>query len=240
MVSARAARMIVGAALLIGATGAGAHEEHRKPEGTTGEPRDQYVFPLAAPGTYRLPAIKPAAGGHVLDEQGRERDLADLMRGRIVILAFVYTRCGDVCPTASSRLAELQDLAAANPGLAGRLRLVTMSFDPEHDTPAVMAEYATQWRSADPKAPEWLYLTAAGQAKLEPILAAYNQPVMPKAEPSASGPLSHILRVFLIDPSGQIRNIYSLDFLDPELVLNDIRTLVLDGEQDDRRISPTR
>ncbi|MEZ0172263.1 SCO family protein [Microvirga sp. TS319] len=246
MIDTCAARMLVCFVLLAGAPGASAHDGHQESPGSQSAgsmvagPSTDYAFPLAEPGTYRLPAIKPAAGGGVLDELGRGHDLAELMRGRISILAFIYTRCGDVCPTASLRLSQLQDLAAGNPGIARRLRLVSMSFDPEHDTPDVMADYAGHWRSVDPNAPEWLYVTTVDQKQLQPILAAYDQPVMPKTEPSSTGPLAHILRVFLIDPSGQVRNIYSLDFLDPELVLNDIRTLILDEEQHDRRMSPTR
>lgn len=228
------------AALLIGAPGAGAHDGHRKPASKFVGPSADYVFPLAEPGTYRLPTVKRAAGGRVLDEHGREHDLAELLSGRISVLAFIYTRCVDICPTASLRLADLQDLAAEHPEVASWLRLVSLSFDPEHDTPEVMAEYAGHWRSSGPGAPEWHYVTAADQAALEPILKAYDQSVMPKPQPSATGSLSHILRVFLVDPSGQIRNIYSLDFLDPELVLNDIRTLIPDLEPDARRRSGMR
>jgi protein SCO1 len=230
-----AARVLVFAALVIGVPGASAHDGHRKSANAADGPRTDYAFPLAEPGTYGLPAIKPAAGGRVLDEHGRERELTELLRGRISLLAFIYTRCGDICPTASLRLAALQDLAAQNPEIASHLRLVSMSFDLEHDTPQVMAEYATHWRSTDPEAPEWEYVAAADRAALEPILKAYDQSVMPKAEPGAIGSLYHILRVFLIDRSGMIRNIYSLDFLDPQLVLNDISTLIIKREQDDRR-----
>ena len=105
-----------------------------------------------------------------------------------------------------------------------------MSFDPDHDTPAAMTEYAAQWRSANPKAPDWPYVTTADRAALEPILEAYDQSVMRKPDSDADGGLYHILRVFLIDASGQIRNIYSLDFLDPDLVLNDIRTVLMDRD----------
>ena len=110
-----------------------------------------------------------------------------------------------------------------------------MSFDPDHDTPAAMAEYAAQWRSADPKAPDWPHVTTADRAALDPILKAYDQSVMRK--PDVDGGLYHILRVFLIDASGRIRNIYSLDFLDPDLVLNDIRTVLMDRDPDGRSAS---
>jgi protein SCO1/2 len=188
-----------------------------------------YAFPLPEPGSYELPPIKKAAAGRVLDENGRPHDLADLLKGRITVLAFIYTRCGDVCPVASLQLSFLQDLAAKEPAIARRMQLLSMSFDPEHDTPAVMAEHAGTWRSQSPNAPAWGFLTARDRETLAPILAAYDQTIGPKPDPkSPFGPIHHIFRGFLIDRSGQIRNIYSLDFLDPKLVLTDIRTLLLE------------
>jgi protein SCO1 len=189
-------------------------------------PADHYVYRLAAPGSYRLPVIKPAAGGVVLDERGGQWDLKNLITGHFTILAFVYTRCADVCPLATMNLAQLRELATRS--YDGRLRLITMSFDPDHDTPQRMAEFAQAWRDPqeDSRVP-WLFLTAPTRASIEPVLAAYNQPIAPKADNKndALGSISHLMRVFLIDDAARIRNIYSPDFLDPRLLLNDLWTL---------------
>jgi cytochrome oxidase Cu insertion factor (SCO1/SenC/PrrC family) len=183
---------------------------------------------LPQPGSYALPPIKAAAGGQVLNEKGELGELRNVIRGRITILAFIYTRCGDICPAATLQIAALQDLAARDPGISRRMQFVSMSFDPDHDTPEVMAEHATHWRSNDVAAPAWLFLTAPGREVLAPILAAYDQTIAPKRDPKApTGPLHHIFRTFLIDRAGTIRNIYSLDFLDPELVMADIKTLLI-------------
>ena len=235
MPSLAIARLVL-ATVLCGATlAAPAHDLHeRKPNtGPATSPRAGYAFALPEPGSYRLPAIRPAAGGGVLDERGRGHDLSDLLQGRITVLAFMYTRCGDLCPTATLQLSLLQDLVAKDQRLAQRMHLVSMSFDPDHDTPRALAEYAASWRSDNPGAPEWHFLTAPDRAALATILAAYGQAVSAKPDPAAAGgPLYHIFRAFLIDASGQIRNIYSLDFLDPDLVLTDIKTLILDQEKD--------
>jgi protein SCO1 len=205
-----------------------AHEGHRHDSAAR---RSAYAFPLAPPGSYRLPPIKAAAGGFVLDESGRGHELADLLREHITLLTFIYTRCGDICPTATLDMSRLQDLAGKDRHLAGRMRLITMSFDPEHDTPEIMREHAAQWRSADPAAPGWLFLTAPNGEALAPVLAAYNQTVARKRDAaSAGGPLHHIFRAFLIDRQGLIRNVYSMDFFDPDLVLNDLRTVLLEYE----------
>jgi protein SCO1 len=181
------------------------------------------VFPIPPPGSYRLPPIKPAARGVVLDEAGQRRDLLDDASG-ITVLALIYTRCGDVCPLAIADMARLQDLATRDPAVARRMRLVSLSFDPEHDTPEVMRSFAAAWRSADPAAPAWAFLTASGRAALAPILAAYGQ----RVDAGPSGALNHVFRAYLIDPEGRVRNIYSLDFFEPALVLADIRTLLLE------------
>lgn len=198
---------------------------HRPPPG----PSQAYAFPLAKPGTYKLPPIKQAAGGKVLDEQGRPRDLIDLLHGQPTLLAFIYTRCGDVCPLATMRMADLRELAAGHPEIAKDLRFVSMSFDPDYDTPTHMAEHAGLWRRPIPGAPDWLFVTAPDRQALQPVLEAYGQTMAPKANPAdPNGPIRHILRVFLIDRAARIRNIYSLDFLDPQLVLNDLATLKLE------------
>jgi cytochrome oxidase Cu insertion factor (SCO1/SenC/PrrC family) len=218
------------AALLAAGPGAAHDAAHvGSIQGRVSGPADNYVFALPEPGTYRLPAIRKAAGGPVLDEDGLPHDLGDLVRGQVSVLAFIYTQCAEVCPTATLRLAQLHDLAAADPAVTARLRLITMSFDPAHDTPEVMREHAAQWRG-DAAGPEWLFLTASDSATLAPILAAYDQTVGPSPDPSdETSQLNHILRVFLIDAQGKVRNIYSLDFLDANLVLGDIRTLLMEG-----------
>jgi cytochrome oxidase Cu insertion factor (SCO1/SenC/PrrC family) len=216
--------------LIAGAPGASGHDagSHSSTRASSG-PSAGYAFPLPQPGSYVLPPIKAAAGGQVLDENGHARELRDVLRERILVLAFIYTRCGDICPAATLQIAALQDLAAREPDISNRMRLVSVSFDPDHDTPEVMAEHATHWRSKELAAPDWKFLTAPGSDALAPILAAYDQTVAPKQDAKApTGPLHHIFRAFLIDRAGAIRNIYSLDFLDPELVMADIRTLLIE------------
>jgi protein SCO1 len=190
-------------------------------------PADSYVYRLAGPGTYQLPAIKPAAGGMVLDERSRPRELKYLLRGHLTILAFIYTRCGDLCPLATMRMAQLKDRAVRS--AVRDLRLITMSFDPDYDTPERMAEFAETWRGAEAgPGSSWLFLTAPSRQAVEPLLSAYGQPLAPRADQDGSGSISHLMRVFLIDDHGLVRNIYSPDFLDPRLLLNDLLTLELE------------
>jgi cytochrome oxidase Cu insertion factor (SCO1/SenC/PrrC family) len=189
-----------------------------------------YDYTAPAPGSYTLPAVKPAADGDVLDSTGRPLRLRELTRGRVTVMSFIYTRCAAAraCPYATGVLMQLHQASSEDPVLARGMRLVSMSFDPSADTPERMAAYATiaQGRSS---AAQWHFLTTRSQGDLQPILEAYGQAVDRKKNPlDPTGPLNHTLRVFLIDRDGNIRNIYSADTLDPRLVLADVRTLLLE------------
>lgn len=184
-----------------------------------------------APGSYVLPVIRAAADGEVIDASGRTLPLHELTRGRVTILSFIYTRCAsaNACPMATGVLRELQQFSRKDPALAGDLRLLSLSFDPANDTPERMAEYAALVDTSAPSA-EWRFLTTASPDQLQPILHAYDQAVDRKDDPAdPTGPLSHTLRVFLIDAAGDIRNIYSAGTLDVRLILADIETLRLEA-----------
>ena len=183
-----------------------------------------------APGTYQLPIIQAAADGVLVDATGKEVSLRELTRGRVTILSFIYTRCASAkaCPMATGVLMDLHELSAAQAEWGKNLRLVSMSFDPEHDTPARMRAYSAL-ASDRPGAAPWHFVTARSETELRPVLAAYGQAVDKKANPAdPTGPLNHTLRVYLIDREGRIRNIYSSGTLDLRLVVADVRTLLLE------------
>lgn len=182
------------------------------------------------PGSYELPVIKPAADGALLDSTGKPTSLRALTRGRVTVLSFIYTRCSDAkaCPYATGVLLELHKHSRSDETLARAMRLVSMSFDPVHDTPERLRALATL-AEAPPPAAEWHFVTAPSREALLPVLDAYGQAVAPKKDPrDPLGPLHHNLRVFLVDAAGRIRNIYSSGTLDARLVLADVRTLMLE------------
>jgi cytochrome oxidase Cu insertion factor (SCO1/SenC/PrrC family) len=189
-----------------------------------------YDYDAPVPGSYPLPVIKPAADGEVLDENGRPHHLLEFTRGRVTVMSFIYTRCAaaKACPYATGVLMQLHKLSTQDPALAAGVRLISMSFDPENDTPERMAGYSSLAQTARPAA-EWRFLTTAASAKLKPILDAYGQAVDRKRNLlDPTGPLNHTLRVFLIDPQGRIRNIYSSGTLDLRLLQADVRTLMME------------
>lgn len=189
----------------------------------------EYDYDVPKPGTYELPVLQPAADGTVLGTNGAPVNLHDLMRGRVVVLSFIYTRCTDpkACMRATGVLSELQRLSRQIPGLADKLLLLTLSFDPAYDSPEVMARYG-RVSLAYGNGAEWLFLTARDHKELTPLLTAYGQRVDKRKQADAHGPYYHPLRVYLIDPRQQVRNIYSFGLLDPRLVATDAQTLLME------------
>src|SRR5215470_3065835 len=194
-------------------------------------PRDsEFDYDPPVPGSYTLPVVKVAADGVLLDTNNKTVNLRDLTHGRVTVLSFIYTRCAapKACPYATGVLSQLHDLTAKDKTLAKNMRLVSISFDPEYDTPQRLATYSENVRE-EKSGCEWRFVTAKSRAELEPIVVAYNQAVDKKANPAdPQGPLYHTLRVYLIDREGRIRNIYSSGTLDPRLVLADVQTLLLE------------
>ncbi|SDW24488.1 cytochrome c peroxidase [Thiocapsa roseopersicina] len=221
-------RIFAAAAVVLLSTLGAAHEPLPPGYGELG-------YALPAPGSYRLPPLGRAADGEVLDTRGETRSLGALLDGRVTVLSFIYQSCHDTsgCPLATTVLHRIRQDTAREPELAERLRLISLSFDPDRDTPEHMAHLAHNFRFVEGGS-DWLFLTTASQEKLQPILDAYGQAMMRERGPDGeeTGDLAHVLRVFLIDSERRIRNIYSPSFLHPDLVLNDVRTLFAEAGPD--------
>jgi protein SCO1/2 len=192
---------------------------------------DELGFVPPAPGTYKLQHIMPSPDGTVLDVDGKARPFSRFATGKITVLSLIYTRCGDGrgCPMASHLLKGLKGRIDHDRGLSERLRFVTLSFDPRNDTPKVMRDYGELYSPRKSGLP-WYFLTTRSARELEPLLAGLGQDVWVAAAGSEAeqGPLPHLLKVFLLDGRGSIREIYTTSFLQPQVVLNDIKTLLLE------------
>ena len=193
------------------------------------EPLPALDFEPPAPGTYTLQRIMAAPDGEVLDLAGRPQRLRQFTRDRITVLGFVYTTCVDPegCPLALRVFDALKRAVDETPGLRRALRLVTLSFDPDHDTPAAMRGYAGD-RPGDDGGVAWYFFTTRSRRALQPLLDGFGQDVRSTTERPgrrSRRELSHVLKVFLLDRAGVVREIYSSTFLHPRTVLNDIEVL---------------
>jgi protein SCO1/2 len=186
----------------------------------------------APPGTYTLQHILSAPEGRVVDVDGKARRFSRFTTGKVTLLSLIYTRCGDGrgCPLASHLMQQLKGDLDNDLGLAQRVRFVSLSFDPANDTPAAMREYAGRYVPAGDRGLPWHFLTTRSRADLRPLLEGFGQDVWKAAEDSGTdaGALPHVLKLFLLDSRGSVREIYSTSFLQQQALLGDIRTLLLE------------
>jgi protein SCO1/2 len=191
-------------------------------------PRMEFVPPPA--GSYKLQKIQRVADAILLDSSGHSVRLSALTRSKITLLTFFYTYCVDPlgCPFAHTTLAALRDRVRADRALAQRVRFVSVSLDPTHDTPEVIASYSKEF-AIDPQF-DWRFLTARRVPDLLPVLDDFGQDVSVEMDANghATRTLHHMLKMFLIDARGEVREIYTLSFLQPQVMFNDIKTLALE------------
>lgn len=202
--------------LAVAALALGAGDEHAAHEAAAG-PR----FEAPPAGSYELPPIRRVGEHALLDEAGQAAPLLAWKPGEASLVSFVYLSCPDACPTATATLAALDAKLAERPALARRVRLVTVSFDPARDTPERMAALR---RALAPRG-RWHFATARSFAALEPVLDDFGQDAAPLPDDPVER-IAHVLKVFLVDGEGRVRNVYSSGFLDVRLLLADLETVL--------------
>lgn len=198
---------------------------------------------LPPPGSYTLQHIMAAPDGRVFDADGKAHRLSALAAGKISLLGLIYTRCADPagCPLTQAVFDRLQREVGAVPDLRHRVQLISLSFDPSHDRPAVLRRYAGRRRDAAHQ-PRWWFLGPGSAADLAALLDGFGQdlrqvgrtaggPGAHRSGPPAGAPahgFAHLSKVFLIDAGGSVREIYSPAFLRPEVLLADLLSLQLE------------
>jgi cytochrome oxidase Cu insertion factor (SCO1/SenC/PrrC family) len=182
-----------------------------------GSPARPAVVATTRQGAAALADIGPAPPVVLSDQAGNPFDLARL-RGKAVLVSFVYTTCGGTCPATTHTLYRVQQ-ALKDAGLwHRRVEFVSISLDPVRDRPDVLAAYA---RVFDADTAAWHFLTGPPEA-VAPVIAAWGMWV----KPGPAGTLDHPSRIFLLDPQGRQREIYSLEFLRPAVVVRDVESVL--------------
>lgn len=192
--------------------------------------RMDFVPPAA--GTYRLQRIMAAPEGLVLDSDGSQRKLSSYTTGKITLFSFIYTYCTDPigCPLAYATFHHLKNSIEGIPGMREKVRFVSMSFDPQYDTPEAMRSYGGK-DARDAQGVRWHFLASRSRKDLLPLLDGFGQDVSVAMEQPGGQRIPvfrHMLKVFLIDARGQVREIYSPSFLQHSVLFNDIETLLME------------
>ena len=179
-------------------------------------------FAAASAGTPGyLADLGPAPAVALTEASGAPFELASL-QGKAVLVSFVYTTCNGSCPATTHNLYRVQE-ALKRAGLWGtRVAFVSITLDPERDSPEVLARYARIY-GVDPA--NWRFLTGPPD-RIAKVLADWGM----WARIGPAGVLDHPSRIFLLYPKGRRREIYNLDFLTPEGVLDDLRSVLAEGD----------
>ena len=184
-------------------------------------------LPLSNPsqGALETLAVYGEVPGFTLTERGGRRvTRADLL-GKVWIANFFYTECTDTCPLQSAHMARLQAELVEE----SDVQLVSISVDPEHDTPEVLSEYANRF-GAHPD--RWLFLTGSKDAIYRLAIEGFRLGVVDRGEKAQQGtsegrawlgpvsvwahpfpnaerkPVIHSSRFVLVDRQAQIRGYY--------------------------------
>jgi protein SCO1/2 len=181
-------------------------------------PDDSNAVAMAA-GVLEAGDMLPDAA--LVDQDDRRRALNE-WRGSVVLVTFIYTRCPlpNFCPLMDQNFRTVQRAVVEDPALHGRVRLISVSFDPDHDTPDVLAAHARRLR-ADPAV--WTFLTG-DRITVDRLAARFGVGVMRPGGGAID--ITHNLRTTLADADGRILKIYSGNEWTVGAVLTDLRAAV--------------
>ncbi len=172
------------------------------------------------------PDYKPAAQYHVptqgdvvpdfklINEEGRSIHLAQF-KGKAVLLTFIYTQCPlpDYCPRMSQNFAEINKDLKSDPAAYAKTRLISISFDPKHDTPSVMKAYGKVY-AGGVNFDHWEFATIP-QDQLTKMLEFFGIGLTP----GESGTFNHSLSTAIIGADGKIAAWYPSNEWTPGEVL---------------------
>ncbi len=163
----------------------------------------------------RLPIVGPAPEFALLDQNGARFTLGDL-RGKVAVVTFIYTTCTDTCPLLTAKMASLQRPLATDFG--ARVRFVSITVDPEVDTPAVLRSYA---KAHGANLAGWSFLTGTPSV-IDGVIRSYGA----FAKRTPRGSVDHLFLTSLLDRQGRIRVQYLGYRFKPEEMLQDLRALL--------------
>ncbi|SJM31441.1 SCO family protein [Mesorhizobium delmotii] len=147
-----------------------------------------------APHDERLPTIGQAPDFTLVSQDGVRVSLHDF-RGKVVAVSFIYTYCTDVCPMLTAHMASVREKLGS--AFGPKIAFVSITVDPERDTPDVLKEYAQNF-GADLKG--WSFLTG-DPAIVHEVGRKYGV----IAKKAANGDVDHTLLTSLVDPDGILR-----------------------------------
>jgi protein SCO1/2 len=161
----------------------------------------------------------PIGSYELIDQSGAPFGSAEL-RGKVAIVDFVFTSCPDVCPVLTTQMANLHRRIRDDD-----VRFVSISVDPEHDTPEVLRSYAARFRADTAR---WKFLTGPSAPA---VVQDHFRVAIGDRSPRADGSytLLHGSRFLLVDRRGTLRGIYGTDREELDRLEHDVARLREEG-----------
>ncbi len=192
---------------------------------------DQIVVTAQAKADYKPPVdYRPLDPGtpvpdfKFLNQSGKTVHIAQF-RGKVLLVTFIYTRCPlpDYCVRMSRNFAELAKALAADPALYSKTHLLSVSFDPAYDTPAVLRSYGGSYtgKYTHETFAQWDF-AAPPQAELSSVLQFF----LVGATPEKDRTITHSLSTAVITPDGKIYKWYPSNDWTPDQILADVKQLL--------------
>jgi len=177
---------------------------------------------------YHVPQVGDSIPNFTLRNQNGKEIHLDQFRGKVLVLTFIYTRCASAkyCPLMSQNFAKLDTMLAADPQLYAKSHLLSISFDPKYDTPAVLRSYGGAYtgRYTKEKFMHWDF-AAPKQRELASLLQWFDVGVT-----SSDGKvLQHSLSTAVVGPDGKIRDWFPTNTWTPQEMLQDVQQIVAAG-----------
>lgn len=168
-----------------------------------------------------LPEMVPISDFTLTDQDGEDFSTRDLA-GKVWIADLIFTSCPDICPVMTSTMANVHRRIDDED-----VRFVSITVDPEIDTPEVLREYAERYRADTER---WTFLTGAPDDVRRVIVGSFRLPVEdPFERPDGERDVLHTSRFILIDQRGVMRGLYETDRAGQERLERDVQRLLEAG-----------
>jgi protein SCO1/2 len=166
-----------------------------------------------------LPKIGPAAEFTLTKQDGKRLSLKEL-RGKVLAITFIFASCTETCPLLTAKMAGIQD--RLGPAFGPQVFFLSITVDPERDTPAVLKRYADAHKA---NMAGWAFLTGS-PAEIQDVARHYGIYYKKRAR----GDVDHTFLTSLVDQSGILRVQYVGVRFNPDEMLRDLQSLLREGK----------